>query len=130
MPSVRDATVFTIGGIQSPCSSTSDIIIVTSVTVLSAPGRSALLMTKTSPISMMPALMAWMSSPMPGTSTTTVRLHRAHDLDFVLPDADGLDEHDVEAGGVEDVDDVTVAFASPPRLPRVAIERMKTPRSV
>src|SRR5207302_1196875 len=49
----------------------SDIIIVISVTVRSAPGRSALLTAKTSPISIMPALIAWMSSPIPGTSTTT-----------------------------------------------------------
>src|SRR5262249_32982128 len=32
MPSLRDATVFTIGGTHSPCSSTSDIIMVISVT--------------------------------------------------------------------------------------------------
>ena len=38
---------------------------------LSAPGRSALLTTNTSAISMIPAFMAWMSSPIPGTRTTT-----------------------------------------------------------
>ena len=38
----------------------------------SAPGRSALLMTNTSAISIMPALIACTSSPSPGTSTTTV----------------------------------------------------------
>ena len=36
----------------------------------STPGRSHLLMTKISPISMMPAFSAWTSSPIPGTSTT------------------------------------------------------------
>ena len=41
-------------------------------TVASAPSRSALLTTKTSPISRMPALAAWMPSPMPGASSTTV----------------------------------------------------------
>ena len=43
---------------------------------------------------------------MPGHEHDDVRLHRAHDFHFVLPDADRLDEHDVEAGRVEDVDDV------------------------
>src|ERR1035437_6516448 len=38
----------------------------------SAPGGSDLLTTKISAISMMPALIAWTSSPKPGTSTTTV----------------------------------------------------------
>ncbi len=66
----------------------------------SAPGWSALLITKMSAISMMPALMAWTSSPMPGTSTTTVTCATRGDFDFVLPDADGLDEDVVAAGGV------------------------------
>ena len=66
----------------------------------SAPGWSALLMTKTSAISMMPALIACTSSPMPGTSTTTVTCARRGDLDFVLTHADGFDEHVVFAGGV------------------------------
>ena len=41
-------------------------------TVASAPSRSALLTTKMSPISRMPALAAWMPSPMPGASSTMV----------------------------------------------------------
>jgi len=70
-PSPRDATVFTIGGTQSACSSTSDIIIMISVTVLSAPGRSALFTTNMSPISIRPALIAWTAwamSPPPYTA--------------------------------------------------------------
>ena len=35
-----------------------------------------------------------------------VRLHGAHDLDLVLPHADGLDQHDVEARGVEHIDGI------------------------
>ncbi len=65
------------------------------------PGWSALLMTKTSAISMMPALIACTSSPMPGTSTTTVTCARRGDLHFVLPHADGFDEDEVPARGVQ-----------------------------
>src|SRR5581483_11611197 len=39
-----------------------------------------------------------------------VRLHGADDIDFVLTDADGLDEDDLEPGGVEKVDDVIRRF--------------------
>ena len=44
---------------------------------------------------------AWMPSPMPGASSTSVVSASAGDLDLGLPDADGLDEHHVAAGGVE-----------------------------
>ena len=70
-------------------------------TVASAPSRSALLTTKTSPISRMPALAAWMPSPMPGREQHDGRVGQAGDLDLGLADADGLDEDDVAAGGVE-----------------------------
>ncbi len=70
-PWLSVATVLTIGGdhMSGRCARLSSAS--SSFSVLNTPSRSALLMTKTSPISMMPALMAWMSSPMPGTSTTT-----------------------------------------------------------
>ena len=67
----------------------------------SAPSRSALLTTKMSAISMMPAFSAWTSSPAPGHNRHDRHVGRAHDVDFVLADADGLDQHDVLAGGVE-----------------------------
>ena len=67
----------------------------------SMPSRSALLTTNTSAISMMPALIACTSSPVPGTSTTTVDVSGPGHVHFVLSDADGLDQHDVEAGRVE-----------------------------
>ncbi len=70
-------------------------------TVRSAPSRSALLTTKMSAISMMPALSAWTSSPAPGTIVDDRHVGRAHDVDFVLADADGLDQDDVLAGRVE-----------------------------
>ena len=69
----------------------------------SAPSRSALLTTKTSPISRMPALIAWMSSPRPGTSTTADRLRGLDDVHLVLPDTHRFDQDDVVARRVEHV---------------------------
>ena len=63
-------------------------------------------MTKTSAISRMPALIAWMSSPIPGTSTTVHDVGGARDLDLVLADADRLDDHRVVAGGIHEIDRV------------------------
>jgi len=65
--------MLTMGGIQSrgPCGEALSSE-VSSVFNCFAPGRSALLMTNTSAISMTPAFMVWISSPMPGTSTTTM----------------------------------------------------------
>ena len=96
------ASVFTIGGRQSPSpNDCSDSIASIDATVRSAPSRSALFTTKMSAISMMPAFSACTSSPVPGTSRTMRDVGRADDVDFVLADADRLDEHDVLAGGVE-----------------------------
>ena len=50
---------------------------------------------------MMPALSACTSSPVPGTSVDDRDVGGADDVHFVLADADGLDEDDVLAGGVE-----------------------------
>ncbi len=50
---------------------------------------------------MMPALSACTSSPVPGTSTTIGDVGGADDVDFVLADADGFDDHEALAGGVE-----------------------------
>ena len=58
-------------------------------------------MTKMSAISMMPALMVCTSSPMPGTSTTMRHVGEAHNVDFILADADGLDHHHIAAAGIE-----------------------------
>ena len=71
MPSPLGATVSTIGGRQAwrgPMLSMPRI----SWTVRWAPGTSALLTTKTSAISMMPALIICTPSPRPGVSTTAV----------------------------------------------------------
>ena len=54
----------------------------------------------------------------------------ADDVDFVLADADGLDEDDVCLPAASSTSAASpVARASPPRLPRVAMLRMKTPAS-
>ena len=99
------ATVLRIGGSQSPCSPRESIIS-RSRAVRSTPSRSALLMTKTSAISRMPALIAWMSSPRPGTVTTTTVSTVRTTSTSSCPTPDGLDQDPVEAGGVEQVDRV------------------------
>ena len=80
----------------------------------STPSRSALLMTKTSAISRMPALIAWMSSPEAGDGHHDDRVDGAHHVHLVLADADRLDQHPVEAGGVEQVDGVARGAGEPP----------------
>lgn len=73
MPSVRWATVLMMGWRHSWGSRViRDIMARMSRKVASAPSRSDLLMTKTSATSRMPALTAWMPSPMPGASRTRV----------------------------------------------------------
>ncbi len=49
----------------------------------------------------MPALAAWMPSPIPGASSTSVVSASPAISTSLWPDADGLDEHHVAAGGVE-----------------------------
>ena len=49
----------------------------------------------------MPAFAAWIASPIPGASSTTVVSAVRGDLDLGLPDSDGLHQDDVAAGGVE-----------------------------
>ena len=65
------ASVFTIGGRQRPpANESSESSASTDAAVRSAPSRSALLTTKMSAISMIPAFSACTSSPAPGTSIT------------------------------------------------------------
>ncbi len=73
IPSPDDATVLTTGGSHVRSAFLpSAIMLRNSRTVESAPSRSALFTTKTSPISRIPALAAWMLSPMPGATSTSV----------------------------------------------------------
>ena len=70
------------------------------------PGRSALLITKTSATSKSPALLACMESPQPGVTTTTVVSARRRDVDLHLPDPDRLDDDHAQAGRAEQADGV------------------------
>ena len=76
------------------------------VTIRSAPSRSALLTTKMSAISMMPAFSACTSSPVPGHEHDDRDVRGADDVHFVLADADGLDDDERLAGGVEHQRDI------------------------
>ena len=49
-------------------------------------------------------MLAWMASPHLGLRTTTVVSVAAGDLHLDLADADGLDEHEREAGGRQHAD--------------------------
>ena len=51
---------------------------------------------------MIPAFSAWIESPEPGISTSSDRVGDPDHLDLALAGADGLEEDDVLAGGVED----------------------------
>ena len=98
-------------------------------TSLSAPSRSDLLMANTSPISRIPALIAWMSSPMPGISTT-----------MVVSAARTISTSDCPTPTVStkmmSLPNASMTFTAsavlcerPPRLPRVPMLRIKTPSS-
>ena len=98
------ATVFTIGGRHSsaPIRLTATELASIADTSRSLPSRSALLTTKMSAISMMPALSACTSSPRARHQRDDRDVGRPDDVDFVLAHANGLDDDDVLAGGVED----------------------------
>ena len=71
------------------------------------------------------------SRPCPARRSTIVESAERGDLHLGLADPDGLDEDDVAARRVEDADaPAGAAQDSPPRWPRLAIERMNTPGSV
>jgi hypothetical protein len=153
-PSSRVATVLTMGGSQKRASSgdqgspawkrwspswsgggrvaverRSSSIIWRSRTVRSAPSRSALFTAKTSAISSTPALMAWTSSPSPGTeTTTTVWASAATSISSWPTPTVSTSTSSLPMASIT-VTTSAVARERPPRLPRVAMERMKTPSS-
>lgn len=92
--------------------------------VASAPSRSALLTTYTSPISRIPALAAWMPSPMPGASSTTeVSAWEAISTsDWPTPTVSTRTTSQPAASSTRMA--CGADQARPPRWPRVAIERM------
>ena len=124
------ASVLTIGGRHScgpnDCSDRSASI---DATVLSAPSRSALLTTKMSAISMMPALSAWTSSPAPGTIVTsdTSAVRTISTSSWPTPTV-SMRTTSLPAASRRRATSL-VARASPPRWPRVAMLRMNTPSS-
>src|ERR1017187_7053868 len=86
-------------------------------------------MAKTSAISMIPALMAWTSSPMPGTSTTTVTCARPAISTSSWPTPTvSMMTKSLPAQSMSRTRSA-VARASPPTDPRVAMERMNMPGS-
>ena len=98
--------------------------------VSSAPGRSALLITNTSAISSRPALLACTESPQPGFTTTTVvsAAPATSTSTWPTPTVSITIQGHPAASRTRTAS--RVASESPPRWPRVAIERMNTPSSV
>ncbi len=101
-----------------------------SLAVASAPSRSALLTTNRSPISRIPALAAWMPSPIPGASSTTEVSACAaiSTSDWPTPTVSTRITSQPAASSTRSA--CGAAQDRPPRWPRVAIERMNTSGSV
>ena len=92
----------TIGGRHSPAAKVCSASIASiEAAIRSAPSRSALLTTKMSAISMMPGLERLHVVAGARHQRHDRDVGRADDVDFVLADADGLDDHDILAAGVE-----------------------------
>ena len=98
-------------------------------TIVSVSGWSDLLTTMMSGISITPALSAWIESPEPGISTSTIESAwsitstSAWPTPTVSRNTSSLPEASISSAAC------SAASASPPSAPRVAIERMKTPGS-
>src|SRR5688572_3168316 len=114
------ASVFSTGCDDSPAIAS---------TTRSAPSRSALLTTKISAISMMPALSAWTSSPAPGLKTTTVTsaVRAMSTSAWPTPTVSMITTSRPAAASTLTAS--AVAVARPPSVPRVAMLRMNTPSS-
>src|SRR5581483_11887191 len=95
-----------------------------------ASGLSALLTTNRSPVSRMPALAAWIASPMPGASRTITESACAamSTSAWPTPTVSTMITSNPAASSTRTARGV--AAASPPRCPRLAIDRMNTPSSV
>ena len=96
---------------------------------LSVPSRSALLIVNKSPISSIPALIAWISSPMPGITTTMVvsAVLTMSTSDWPTPTVSIMMISKPNAS--ISLTASPAFWDKPPRLPRVAIERTKMPSS-
>src|SRR5438105_6067181 len=130
MPSPVVATVFTIGGRHCEAAYVFRLKFDSMAdTTWSAPSRSALLTTKMSAISMMPALSACTSSPAPGTRTTidTSAVRTIPTSACPTPTVSMMTKSLPAASRT--IAASAVARARPPRWPRVAMLRMNTPSS-
>ncbi len=134
MPS--SAVASSTGGSQAPAagvstaagarSSSADRI---ANTARSAPSRSALLITNRSPISISPAFIACTVSPDSGTSTTAVESAVCATSSSLCPTPTVSMRTREKPAASSTSHTWAVWTASPPMLPRVAIERMNTPGS-
>src|SRR6266403_1323890 len=98
-------------------------------TVRSAPSRSLLLTAKRSATSRIPALIAWMSSPRPGTTTTTVVWASRQTSTSSCPTPTVSIRITSFPMASSTRAQSEVARERPPSWPRVASERMNTPGS-
>ena len=92
--------------------------------VASAPSRSALFTTKTSAISRMPAFTAWIASPIPGASSTSVVSASEATSTSACPTPTVSTSTRSHPAPSRTRTACGVAAASPPRWPREDIERM------
>ena len=131
IPSPPVATVVTMGGFQSSSArSASAIMLRRSRTVSWACGRSALLTTNTSAISRMPALAACTASPIPGTTSTATESAIEVTSTSTWPTPTVSIRTMSKRAASRARITCGVAAASPPRWPRLAIDRMNTSGSV
>ena len=127
-PSPRTASVLTIGTRQ-PRWGASESTPRISRTIVSVRGWSALLTTMMSGISMIPAFSAWIESPEPGMSTrTTVSAWSMMSTSAWPTPTVSRNTSSLPAASMSSAA-CSAASLSPPRAPRLAIERMKTPGS-
>ena len=123
--------VVTIGGFQSSGPRSARAIMLRRSRMVSwAWGRSALLTTKTSAISRMPAFAAWMESPIPGTTRTATESAMAAISTSTCPTPTVSIRITSNRAASSARTTWGVAAARPPRCPRLAMDRMNTSRSV
>ena len=137
MPTPRLASVFTIGTRQRCAASSSlrssrfasDSTPRISRTIVSVSGWSALLITITSGISITPAFSAWIESPEPGISTSTIVSAWSMMSISACPTPTVSTNTSSRPAASSSSAACSAASESPPSAPRLAIERMNTPWS-
>ena len=128
-PSPRAASVRRIGTFQPSGSWESASTPRTSRTIVSVIGWSALLTTITSGISITPAFSAWIESPEPGISASTiVSAWSTMSISAWPTPTVSISTSSLPAASITSAT-CSAASERPPRAPREAIERMKTPGS-